>query len=127
MTVSKNWGYCIYDDRDPDEIPHGLNILDHLKNMHDVSELYYGFMRKLWRNRRFGIEGYVCFMDEKTIDQVRQIFPRFKVRVMNPSRNKVKIGNYIRRRSIFIKYGLECVQGQPVRVLNQEWLYNYLN
>ena len=127
MTVSKNWSYCIYDDRDPDEIPHGINILDHLIHMHDVSEIYYGFMRKSDRNRRFGIEGYVCFMEEKTLEQVRQIFPRFKIKAMDSTRNRVQIGNYIRRRSIFIKYAMETTAGHPARVLNQEWMYNYLS
>ena len=95
--------------------------------MHDVSEIYYGFMRKTDRNRRFGIEGYVCFMEEKTLEQVRQIFPRFKIKAMDSTRNRVQIGNYIRRRSIFIKYAMETTAGHPARILNQEWMYNYLS
>ena len=127
MTVSKNWSYCIYDNRDPDDISHGLNILNHLIHIHYVNEIYYGFMRKSGRNKRFGIEGYVCFMEEKTPEQVRQIFPRFRVRALDHTRNRVQIGNYIRRRSIFIKYAMESTPGHPVRVLNQEWMYGYLS
>ena len=124
MRASKYWYYCIYANHDPNDISRGLKALDDtMLQTNQVSECYYGFMRKSGNGRRFGIEGYVCFLEDKEVQQVREILPRFEVRRLNPNRYKIPVQNYLRRKSIFTKHGFDGTLEHPVTVLNQEWPY----
>ena len=124
MKVSKAWYFCSYDNHDPNDIPIGSRTMDEtMMNTNQVSECYYGFMRKSGDDRRFGIEGYVIFLQDKSVAQVREILPRFLVKRFNPSSFRIAVQDYLRRKSIFTKHGFDGTLEHPVNVLNQEWPY----
>ena len=128
MRKSKNWYYCIYDNRHPNDIPNGLLALDNiLIRSHGIQECFYGFMRKDGNERRFGIEGYVCFLEEKTSEQVERMLPRFETKRMNIQRFRSSVQEYLRRKSIFIKYGSDGTVDSPTTGISQEWYYRRLH
>ena len=114
----------IYDNDDPNKIPEGFRALDTtMLYTNQVSECYYGFMRKSGNGRRFGIEGYVCFLEDKNVAQVRMILPGFVLKRFNPDTHRIPTQNYLCRKSIFTKHGFDGTFEHPVNVLNQEWPY----
>ena len=106
-----------------------MRILDEtVLNSTAVSEMFYGFKRKLDPGHSFSLEGYICFVEAKSVNEMRLLLPFFTlVKKFRYTQRSVIVQDHLHRVSIFTKWGMGGTADDPIISLEVAWHYAELH
>ena len=104
-------------------------ILDEtVLNSMAVNEIFYGFKCKLDPGHSFSLEGYICFMEAKSVREMRLLVPFFTfVKKFCYTQRGVIVQDHLCHVSIFTKWGMGGTTDNLIINLEVAWHYAELH